>query len=200
MGEPVRRRASSHPPIRSKQEKLARFASKSDWLRPAQSRRRRTDAFSPNCCRATALPGAASLCRDRADLRNPRLHRLGDRRQPDGFGPDARTWRAARGRSGTCRRGRGARPLIVADRHVLSIGPQDAGVELVRGFSMAGSRARRLNCPAPVVHPAPSIIAFTTASGAGYGLLFLLGLAAPAGLIPATRGFGAGGARRWRSG
>jgi sulfite dehydrogenase (quinone) subunit SoeC len=40
------------------------------------------------------------------------------------------------------------------------------------------------------VHPAPSIIAFTTASGAGYGLLFLLGLAAPAGSIPATRGLG----------
>jgi DMSO reductase anchor subunit len=38
------------------------------------------------------------------------------------------------------------------------------------------------------VHPAPSIIAFTTVSGAGYGLLFLLGLAAPAGLIPPTRG------------
>jgi sulfite dehydrogenase (quinone) subunit SoeC len=40
------------------------------------------------------------------------------------------------------------------------------------------------------VHPAPSIVAFTTASGAGYGLLFLLGLAAPAGLIPPTRGLG----------
>jgi sulfite dehydrogenase (quinone) subunit SoeC len=40
------------------------------------------------------------------------------------------------------------------------------------------------------VHPAPSIILFTTASGAGYGLLFLLGLAAPAGLIPAERGLG----------
>jgi DMSO reductase anchor subunit len=40
------------------------------------------------------------------------------------------------------------------------------------------------------VHPAPSIIAFTTASGAGYGLLFLLGVAAPAGLIPATSAFG----------
>jgi DMSO reductase anchor subunit len=43
------------------------------------------------------------------------------------------------------------------------------------------------------VHPAPSIIAFTNASGAGYGLLFLLGLAAPAGLVPPTRGFGAAG-------
>ena len=43
------------------------------------------------------------------------------------------------------------------------------------------------------MHPAPSIIAFTTASGAGYGLLFLLGLAAPAGLIPATRWFGLAG-------
>lgn len=41
------------------------------------------------------------------------------------------------------------------------------------------------------MHPAPSIIAFTTASGAGYGLLFLLGLAAPTGLIPATRWLGA---------
>jgi DMSO reductase anchor subunit len=40
------------------------------------------------------------------------------------------------------------------------------------------------------VHPAPSIIAFTTASGAGYGLLFLLGLAAPAGWVPITRPFG----------
>jgi DMSO reductase anchor subunit len=40
------------------------------------------------------------------------------------------------------------------------------------------------------LHPAPSIIAFTVASGAGYGLLFLLGLAAPAGLIQLTRTFG----------
>jgi DMSO reductase anchor subunit len=40
------------------------------------------------------------------------------------------------------------------------------------------------------VHPAPSIIVFTTASGAGYGLLFLLGLAAPAGLLPPTRALG----------
>ena len=45
--------------------------------------------------------------------------------------------------------------------------------------------------PDAPVHPAPSIIAFTTASGAGYGLLFLLGLAAPAGLVPATRALGA---------
>jgi sulfite dehydrogenase (quinone) subunit SoeC len=43
------------------------------------------------------------------------------------------------------------------------------------------------------VHPAPSIIAFTTASGAGCGLLFLLGLAAPAGLIPATPWLGLAG-------
>jgi sulfite dehydrogenase (quinone) subunit SoeC len=43
------------------------------------------------------------------------------------------------------------------------------------------------------MHPAPSIIAFTVASGAGYGLLFLLGLAAPAGLIPPTRALGAAG-------
>ena len=43
------------------------------------------------------------------------------------------------------------------------------------------------------MHPAPSIIAFTTASGAGYGLLFLLGIAAPAGLIPTTRWLGVAG-------
>lgn len=43
------------------------------------------------------------------------------------------------------------------------------------------------------MHPAPSIVAFTVASGAGYGLLFLLGLAAPAGLIPPTRALGAAG-------
>ncbi len=43
------------------------------------------------------------------------------------------------------------------------------------------------------MHPAPSIILFTTASGAGYGLLFLLGLAAPLGLLPADRWLGLAG-------
>ena len=36
------------------------------------------------------------------------------------------------------------------------------------------------------MHPAPSIVFFTTASGAGYGLLFWLGLLRPLGLLPAT--------------
>jgi DMSO reductase anchor subunit len=40
------------------------------------------------------------------------------------------------------------------------------------------------------VHPASSIIAFTTASGAGYGLLFLLAMTAPAALLPGRRWFG----------
>src|SRR4249919_3531419 len=40
------------------------------------------------------------------------------------------------------------------------------------------------------MHPTFSIVAFTTASGAGFGLLFLLGLAAPLGLLPADRWFG----------
>lgn len=35
------------------------------------------------------------------------------------------------------------------------------------------------------MHPASSVIFFTTASGAGYGLLFLMGLAGGAGLVPA---------------
>lgn len=40
------------------------------------------------------------------------------------------------------------------------------------------------------MHPALSVILFTTASGAGYGLLALLGLLGAAGMIPADRGFG----------
>ena len=41
------------------------------------------------------------------------------------------------------------------------------------------------------MHPALSVIVFTTFSGAGYGLLAWLGVLAPAGLLPAERGFGA---------
>lgn len=40
------------------------------------------------------------------------------------------------------------------------------------------------------MHPAFSVIFFTTASGAGYGLLFWLGLFGAAGLLPADRWFG----------
>ncbi len=43
------------------------------------------------------------------------------------------------------------------------------------------------------MHPAYSIIVFTTASGAGYGLLALLGIAAPAGLAPSSGWFAAAG-------
>jgi len=43
------------------------------------------------------------------------------------------------------------------------------------------------------MHPAISIIFFTTASGAGYGLLVLLGLGAAMGLLPADRWFGLAG-------
>jgi DMSO reductase anchor subunit len=39
------------------------------------------------------------------------------------------------------------------------------------------------------MNPAPSIIVFTTASGAGYGLLFWLGLLRPLGLLPASTNF-----------
>lgn len=41
------------------------------------------------------------------------------------------------------------------------------------------------------MNPAPSIIFFTVASGAGYGLLFWMGLLRPLGLVPGTAGFGA---------
>lgn len=40
------------------------------------------------------------------------------------------------------------------------------------------------------MHPALSIIVFTTASGAGYGLLFWLGLLGAAGALPPERGLG----------
>lgn len=43
---------------------------------------------------------------------------------------------------------------------------------------------------APAMHPALSVILFTTASGAGYGLLALMGVLAPSGLLPAERWFG----------
>jgi sulfite dehydrogenase (quinone) subunit SoeC len=40
------------------------------------------------------------------------------------------------------------------------------------------------------MHPALSIVFFTTASGAGFALLFLLGIGVPLGLLPADRWFG----------
>jgi DMSO reductase anchor subunit len=41
------------------------------------------------------------------------------------------------------------------------------------------------------MNPAPSIVFFTVASGAGYGMLFWMGLLRPLGLVPGTPGFGA---------
>ena len=43
------------------------------------------------------------------------------------------------------------------------------------------------------MHPAFSVIVFTTASGAGYGLLFWLGCLGSLGLLPAERGFALAG-------
>ena len=40
------------------------------------------------------------------------------------------------------------------------------------------------------MHPAYSVILFTTSAGAGYGLLFLVALAAPRGMVPLSAGFG----------
>src|SRR3546814_2794459 len=42
----------------------------------------------------------------------------------------------------------------------------------------------------PPMHPAKSVILFTTASGAGYGLIAWLGVLAAPGLLPAARWFG----------
>ena len=43
------------------------------------------------------------------------------------------------------------------------------------------------------MHPALSVVFFTTATGAGYGLLAWLGLMAPFALVPGSRAFGGGG-------
>lgn len=43
------------------------------------------------------------------------------------------------------------------------------------------------------MHPAFSVVVFTTTSGAGYGLLALLGVSAPLGLVPADRWLGLAG-------
>ena len=43
------------------------------------------------------------------------------------------------------------------------------------------------------MHPALSIVFFTTSSGAGFALLTLLGLGAPLGLLPPSAGFGMAG-------
>src|SRR6478609_11973516 len=43
------------------------------------------------------------------------------------------------------------------------------------------------------MHPTFSIVLFTTASGAGFGLLFLLGLGVPLGLLPPDPLFGLAG-------
>src|SRR5205085_12414334 len=61
--------------------------------------------------------------------------------------------------------------------------------------SRYGQPAAALGRPAAValrdrMHPTFSIVFFTTASGAGFALLFLLGLAAPLGLLPESSGFG----------
>lgn len=40
------------------------------------------------------------------------------------------------------------------------------------------------------MNPAPSIVLFTTAAGAGYGMLFWLGLLRPLGLLPESAAFG----------
>src|SRR5580704_1158952 len=40
------------------------------------------------------------------------------------------------------------------------------------------------------MHPALSIVFFTTASGAGFALLALIGIAVPLGLLPQDAGFG----------
>src|SRR5260370_30064530 len=48
-------------------------------------------------------------------------------------------------------------------------------------------------CDPRSVHPALSIVFFTTASGAGFALLFLMGIGVPLGLLPDDRWFGVAG-------
>src|SRR5260370_28490700 len=48
-------------------------------------------------------------------------------------------------------------------------------------------------CDSRSVPPALSIVFFTTASGAGFALLFLIGIGVPLGLLPAARWFSVAG-------
>src|SRR5256885_983343 len=86
-----------------------------------------------------------------------------------------------------------------APRAPLCRGPSAAAVDRAPRRSAKRSRCREpavaLGRPPPValsetMHPALSIVFFTTASGAGFALLFLLGLAAPLGLLPQSGWFG----------
>src|SRR5712671_4611478 len=86
-----------------------------------------------------------------------------------------------------------------APRAPLCRGPRAAAVDRAPRRSAKRRRCREpavaLGRPAPValsetMHPALSIVFFTTASGAGFALLFLLGLAAPLGLLPQSGWFG----------
>src|SRR2546421_1037667 len=112
---------------------------------------------------------------------------------------------------GACRSARRQRPdagarlspdqqiPAAAPRAPLCRGPRAAAVDRAPRRSAKRSRCREpavaLGRPAPValsetMHPALSIVFFTTASGAGFALLFLLGLAAPLGLLPQSGWFG----------
>jgi DMSO reductase anchor subunit len=59
----------------------------------------------------------------------------------------------------------------------------------IGGAALPGHRRHR-RPPDTRMNPAPSIVFFTTASGAGYGLLFWLGVLRAGGLVPQDQGFG----------
>src|SRR5262249_49941394 len=87
----------------------------------------------------------------------------------------------------TCRHGRGRQPPAAPaqPRHLPTMQRRQASTR-----SCAGSIGCFHASPSPM-HPAFSVIFFTVASGAGYGLLFLLRVGGALGMLPPDRWFGA---------
>lgn len=73
----------------------------------------------------------------------------------------------------------------------MSVAGMRAGRSMRDAPDALGHPSSDIRHPTSDMHPAYSVIFFTTASGAGYGLLALLGVMGPLGLLPIERWFGA---------
>src|SRR5882672_7010784 len=98
-----------------------------------------------------------------------------------------------------CRRGR-ARTMQAARAHPPSLRRpfrREAAAACSAGSTgccrikpLSDTRSGHLHGLLSAMHPSFSVIFFTTASGAGYGLLALLGVLTPLGVVPVSQLFG----------
>ena len=126
--------------------------------------------YNENLARADRVPACVATCPTKA-------RHFGDFADPE-FGRLAARARARRLRS-DARDGLSARPANICLRDRAKRAPRGASRRAERGRaitpadSCAGSTARFPADKGAAMHPAYSVIVFTTASGAGYGLLAL---------------------------